>query len=306
MRRTVARLVILALVPSLGMAATALAASDDALWCQSAIGQAGRAYAVARLRAIVACNNDTAAGESCDAVQRDRALARAARALAKTTAKACRDVALETLNFPADARRHQGSFCWGISLHCIGGLHDGITYDALAFEYPDLQTFSGGERRCQRGLARAAGGFIATDMRIRTRCLDAWLRGSLPESVDCVADVPPYGDGTEDAATDDAVRQAINRLTSRLRKACAGADLARLGFPGRCADADGGELDLAYVEPCMRAEHAYVARFMLRVEYPPVDLTPTSGGTPSPTATPRLNFRLAPSSQEVRRFLPEL
>jgi hypothetical protein len=134
-------------------------------------------------------------------------------------------------------------------------------------------------------------------MRIRTRCLDAWLRGSLPESVDCVADVSPYGDGTEDAATDDAVRQAINRLTSRLRKACAGADLARLGFPGRCADADGGELDLAYVERCMRAEHAYVARFMLRVEYPPlVKPTPTSGGTPSPTATPRPeSLRLAPA-----------
>jgi hypothetical protein len=185
-----------------------------------------------------------------------------------------------------------GGFEWPDLLFCLEQVHTDITDDALGFEYPALQAFSGEERRCQRGLARATSAFLATDMRVRTRCLDARLRGALPESVECLADVKPFAEGTGDPATDDAVRQAIDRMTSRLRKGCARADLARLGFPGRCPESDGGELDLPYVERCMRAEHARLSRFMLGVEYPPVASPTPTPATPVPTPTAVLEYLL--------------
>lgn len=308
MRRPLIRLVALVQLSSLGLAAAALAVPDDALRCQLAIGEAGRAYAVATLRTLVACNNDSAAGRSCNAARRDRVVARAARALVTTTAKACRSVALATLHFPGgcpDAT--QGSFVVGDLHRCLGTLLASFAGHALVFDYPDLQTFSGEERRCQRGLARAAGAFLATDLRIRTRCLDARLRGSLPESVDCVAEVPPYGPGTGDATTDAAVTQTTVRLTSRLSEACVGADLARLGFPGRCLDVVSGEPSLTNVESCVRATHAYVARLMLSIEYPPVvNPTPTPAGTPAPTATPVVeSLRLAPAAARKPLGFPQ-
>jgi hypothetical protein len=289
MRRPLACLVAVVQLSSFALAGAAFAVSGDALRCQQAIGEAGREFAVARLRVLVAGNNATAAGRSCGPERRARVIGRAADAIARTTENACRGVALETLHFPGDVCReldgNGGGFEWADLLFCLEQAHTDVTNDALGFEYPNLRTFFGKERRCQRGLARAASAFVATDMRVRTRCLDARLQGALPHSVDCLADVAPYGPGTGDAATDDAIGKAIVRLTSRISEACVGADLALMGFPGRCQD--GGALDLVYVERCMRAQHARLSRLMLGVEYPSAaSPTPTPAGSPEPTATP--------------------
>lgn len=287
MRRPHRHLFALVQLSLLGVAAGALAAPDDPLRCQAAIGKAGRAYAVAQLRAFVECNNDVVAGRSCDVAQRDRVVARAARALARTTGHACRDVGLETLRFPGRCAGPSGggSFMVDDLNRCIEAIHSTATYNAILYAYPEFLTYSGAERRCQRGLARAASSFVATDMGIRTNCLDARLAGALPDRVQCFAEVQPYGPGTGDAATDDAVTQAIGRMTGRIRRACVGADPARINFPGRCFDVAEGTPDVGYVERCMRITHGAGSRHMLEAEYPAVP-TPTPAPRETPSATP--------------------
>lgn len=293
MRRPRRRLIVLVQLALLGVAAAALAVPDDALRCQAAIGKAGRAYAVAQLRTWVECNNAAAAGRSCDGARRDRIIARAVRAMARTTGPACRNVALETLHFRGRcADSTGGSFLVEDLNRCIEVHHAGVGYNAIVYAYPDLRTFDGKERRCQRELGRAASAFLAADMRVRTRCLDARLQGALSENVDCLADVGPSGQGTGDAATDDAVGEAIVRMTRRIGEACAEADLAHLGFPGQCLGVGTGPLDLDYVQRCMRITHSLVSRLLLGVEYPAIV---TATPTPRPTPTPVLvSLRLAP------------
>jgi len=293
MCRPVARLVVLAQLSVFGMAASALAVSDTGLRCQSAIGDAGRAFAATRLKAFVACNNIIAAGETCNAWRRDRIAAVAARALVRRIVGACSDVALDELDFPgACVGATGGSFVLDDLTRCIEDTHVTATDDALRVDYSGLETFSNDERRCQCGLGRAATAFLATSMRARIRCLDGRLSGALPEAIDCRAAVPPYGAGTGDAGTDGAIKQATARLFDRISDACVGADLAELGFPGFCPDPIVGAPGLNYVENCVRTTHERLAEQMLAAEYPSA-ATPT----PGPTATPALaSLQIVPAS----------
>jgi hypothetical protein len=284
LRPPVARLVVLAPLLACATAASALAVSDAGLRCQAAIGGAGRSFAATRLKAFVACNNAVAGGDTCDVSRREQVVARAARALLRRIVGACSEVALGELDFPgACPDTTGGDFVLNDLTRCIADTHEAATDSAIQVDYPRPGLLFGPDRRCQRGLGRAASAFVATAMRARTRCLDARLRGAVPADVDCRAAIPPYGPGTGDDATDGLIAQATARLVDRISEACFRADLAALGFPGACPDPVPGAPTLADVERCVRATHEHLTQQMLAAEYPP-----PAAPTPMPTATPRL------------------
>ncbi len=294
MRRSAVLVVVLAQSLGFGLTSAALGVSDDAVRCQVAIGKAGRAFAAARLDAAIVCNNALAAGQTCDGARHDRMIGVAAQTLERRIVAGCRDVVLDELGFPGVCPDGMGgSFLVEDLTSCIEVTHATATHDALAIAYPALQAFVRDDRSCQRRLGRAGSSFIAKNLRTRGRCLDARLRGAIPETVDCRAEVAPSGPGTGDARTDDALTEASVRLFERLASVCVGADLAHLGFPGACPDQI-GILGLDDVQRCIRSTHTSAAIAMLAAEYPPPT---TSTPTPAPTATPTLvSLQIFPAS----------
>jgi Big-like domain-containing protein len=289
-----------ACVMAFGLASGALAVTTADLECQSVIGDAGRAFAAARLKILVACNNRVVAGGTCDATRRDRLTASASHALIRRIVGACSGAALADLGFPGSCPdANAGSFSVDDLWLCIENAHVNGADAASVIQYPQIQTLLRDERRCQRGLGRAASAFIAENMRLRGRCLDAQLRGAIPETVHCRAEVQPYGPGTGDTRLDGALMQATARLFSRLSDACVGANVAALGFPGPCP-APLGDLDLGDVQHCVRATHQQLCNQMLDNEYPPSPTpgpSPSSTMTPSPTPTPLpVSLQISPNS----------
>jgi hypothetical protein len=289
--------IALALVSTVGLARGARAATDTDLRCQSAIGDAAQAFAAARLSAFVACNNQRASGDTCDGARRDRMVAAEARSLAKRVAGACSVVALADLGFPGRCLDlADDGFSVGDLTGCIEDTDVGFTDVALALEYPFLgATLAGDERRCQRELGRAASRFVAVSMRVRSRCLDARLRGALSDAVYCRAEVQPYGTGTGDYRTDHAINQASARLFSRIADACWRANLPTLGFPGSCSGFVLGDLGVDDVQRCVRRTHYDVVDAMIAAAYP---LAPTAPPNPSPSPTPALvSLEIFPASR---------
>lgn len=285
-------LVAASFVLAFGLASGARALTSDDLRCQSAIGEAGREFAAARLKTIVACRNMIVGGDACDTARPGRVIAEAEQALFRRILAACSDAALADLGFPGTCvDASGGSFVVDDVATCLRQRGIDATDRAVAFEYPELHVLIGNQRRCQRGLARAGSAFIAENMRIRTRCLDARLAGMLPETVDCRAEVDPYGLGTADARTDRAVMHATARLFSRIAEACFRADLGALGFPASCPPVL-GDLSVDDVQRCVRATHQESSTQMLDAEYPPSP-TATPIATPSPTPLP-VSFSIAP------------
>lgn len=286
MHRYVVPLVALTCVFGFGFASGAHAFTNANLRCQSAIGEAGREFAAARLKAIVACKNDLAGGDTCDVTRRDRMIAGASQALVRRIVGACSDAALAELGFPGTCfDASGGSFVIDDLTLCIHDRHATATDNAAGIQYPQVQTFLRDERRCQRGLGRAGSAFIAETMRARSRCLDAQLGERIPETVDCRAEVQPYGPGTGDARTDHVLMQTTARLFSRLAEACFRADVAALGYPGPCPGPL-GDLGVDDVQRCVRATHQVVSNDMLAAEYPPPATATPPVPSPSPSPTP--------------------
>ncbi len=287
-------------VLALGLVSGARALTDADLECQSAVGEAGREFAAARLKALVACNNQVVAGDTCDVARRDRVIAGATDKLVRRISAACRDVAFEDLRFPVVCYDNTGgSFVVEDLTSCIEIQHRYDTDTAVSSEYHLVQTSLGHERRCQRMLGRASSAFLAASMRVRGRCLDAQLGGLIPEAVDCRAQAQPYGPGTGDARTDRALTRVTTLFYSRLAEACFRADVAALGFPGSCPPPL-GDLGVDDVQRCLRETHHGVSKRLLDIEYPP-ESTPEP--TPSPSPLP-IALRIVPES--IKRLVGQV
>jgi cysteine-rich repeat protein len=255
-------------------------ASD--LACQTAIGGAARNFLTAKHKAIVECNNAAIGGRSCNAGRRDKQVLKAADKMVRSIVAACRRIELRDLGFPGSCFDPTfGDFVVGDLTECIEETHAAIVDLVLIpVEYPGLGGLAGDELRCQRTVGRAARSFVTRKLRARAQCLDGQLRGKIPASVGCRAEVPPFGGGTGDAKTDGRLIAAGNDLFTRLLDSCAGVTLEHLGFPGFCFDENAGAFDVTDLRKCVLVSHESLADQLVDIQYPPSLPNPS----PIPTA----------------------
>jgi cysteine-rich repeat protein len=138
----------------------------------------------------------------------------------------------------------------------------------------DIPFLSADELKCQRAANVATTDYIDSVLTIRDDCFQDVLNGSLPLSVDCLADIDS---GTGDTDLDDRLLNVRNKLLEAVTTRCLNVDLANLGYPGSCEDLDGAPFTAFDQEACIVKQADQTIDYLTRVEHPPVPAIPLTG-----------------------------
>ncbi len=139
----------------------------------------------------------------------------------------------------------------------------------LVVPVPEAAAGLSQELQCRADIDRASRRYIERVHRVRQRCLRKVFRGALPLATDCIT-----GDG--DADTQTRIEELRGRVGAIVPKHCTRANMAELGYPGRCRDTNppSNSFDVNDLESCIIDIHDEAITHMLELEYPPEQALP--------------------------------
>jgi hypothetical protein len=252
------------------------------LTCQQSIADEGRAFAKARAQLIFDCNNKVTKGDDCNEDKRDAKLEKALTSLTRHITKNCHDVDLGNLGLPGTCSDPDGGdFSVDNLIACIAGQVETGVDDTGDSVFPDLKALEQhAQRRCQATIAGAARTFESRKLRARTRCLVLQLKGKVPASVDCRAEVILTPGTTGDPNTDKLLHKAGDKFNEQISRRCNDVVLETLGFPADCTDPDGPPFSTDNLIACLLPQLEATVDAIVNTQFPP-----PGGATPTPTET---------------------
>ena len=131
-----------------------------------------------------------------------------------------------------------------------------------------MRALEGADLQCVQKAGRKGSAMAARTLKARTRCQSRLDRGIIPAGVECMAGIPPYGNGTGDRATDNNIEAAYIRLLAGVPEVCASADVDALGCSAACDDPTGGRFNIFDLKSCQFNTHRDAVEDLLEASYP--------------------------------------
>lgn len=185
--------------------------------------------------------------------------------------RACASVNLIFLGYPGVCKDTTGAPFDTRDLEaCIINNGGALASSLLDNDYPEIEGLTrGADAACLRGAAARASNQVNRDFRARSACLLRQERRRLDtDTVDCRADIPPYGGGTGDDPTDIHVKNAYVHVLSGIPVVCATADIVGLGYPLMCNNATGEDFNLYDLKQCLLDVNRVGVQDLLNIPFP--------------------------------------
>jgi cysteine-rich repeat protein len=189
----------------------------------------------------------------------------------RTIPRACASVNLIFLGFPGVCRDETGlPFDTRDLEACIISNGGAIASALLDNNFPEIDGLvRGKDAVCLQGAAARASAQTNRDFRARAKCLLRQEKRRLDaDAVDCRADIPPYGPGTEDTSTDTHITNAYVHILSGVPSVCAAADIVGLGYPKMCANPTGEDFNLFDMKQCLLDVNRVGVQDLLDIPFP--------------------------------------
>ncbi|HEY2774781.1 MAG TPA: DUF4215 domain-containing protein [Candidatus Binatia bacterium] len=275
----VATSLVLAGVPLAANEAGAQQVIGQDVRCRESLSAANNRYVNTILFARIRCVNRIIKGEipattDCLHGQSD---ARLASSIANAQDKLsnlgadCAGVNLALLGFPGNCTDSTPATPFDTQDYqkCVVDHTDVVVANLLDYYYPPNVDFvRDGESKCLRGAPIDASGSFIREIRARSRCLiDQELR-FIPDSVNCRADVQPYGPGTGDARSDASISRSYIRLLGSIPPACVYVQINDLDYQSSCIDSTGGIFTIFDLKDCFFDVNRNDALDTLNVAFP--------------------------------------
>jgi cysteine-rich repeat protein len=230
--------------------------------CQADLAKTSRKYLERVLKYRIRCQNKVITGDlplatDCLFGMGDDVLA---KQLLKTQARlsvsgtACNGVNLALLGFPLLCDDETGGpFDTSDFKECVLERTEAILDELLDYYYPPLFERQRGDiALCLQGTPQDAMDSLIGKIRAREKCLVGQAYGKIDEeSVDCYEKILPYGSGTGDPKTDDALSRAYVELLGTIPKACAVTNINELDYQDKCGDPTGGNFNIFDLKNCL-------------------------------------------------------
>jgi cysteine-rich repeat protein len=262
------------------------AQSSRAERCQSRLAAASRQYFNQVLGARQTCVRRqfsdrippavdcTAVEDIGDPTTADR-IEKAEIRLATRVFLACTGVDLEAMGFPGrlcPEPPDEAEFTEFELLTCVQEVNDEVIAELLEMETPqfDTQFIPPGDLKCFNAISQRGRRMTKRELTSRHECMVGEIRGPLPPdpSVDCRAQIPPYGLGTGDSATDGSIIAAYTSLLSTIPGACALSNVGKIYADGDCPDTTEGKFTLFDLQMCIFNSHRVADAPLMEVAYP--------------------------------------
>jgi cysteine-rich repeat protein len=261
--------ITLAIAMTFAVSAPAFVASDARAQlvtpedrCQADLAKTSRKYLERVLKYRIRCQNKVITGDlplatDCLFGMGDEVLE---KQLLKTQARlsvsgtACNGVNLALLGFPLLCDDETGGpFDTADFKECVLERTEAILDELLDYYYPPLFERQRGDiALCLQGTPQDAMDSLIGKIRAREKCLVGQAYGKIDEeSVDCHEKILPYGSGTGDQKTDDALSRAYVELLGTIPKACAVTNINELDYQDKCGDPTGGSFNIFDLKNCL-------------------------------------------------------
>lgn len=165
---------------------------------------------------------------------------------------ACQGVDMFDLSLPGKCPDTTGGSFTTLDLQkCILLYTNIINTELLDYYYPPFTDFIRGlEGKCMKGSAKDAARSLFRVIRARQRCLIDQEVGLVADTVDCRAEIQPYGPGTGDADVDRAIGRAYVKLLGAIPVACVNIQVDDLDYQSSCIDPTGGAFTIYDLKTC--------------------------------------------------------
>ncbi len=246
--------------------------------CRQTLADSSRVYLEHVLAARIRCENrvvhsgatpvDCLFGAGDEKMQ--RVLQRSAVKLNRALPVACAGVNLIFLGFPGTCPDPTGAPFDTTDLEgCILSRSNDVISSLLGSYYPHLSgMMSGPESNCLRGTANDAFAMFRFNIRARHGCLLDQAISKIDGTVDCRADILPYGPGTKDDRVDLLVRRAYVRLLGGVPSQCSSVQINDLGYQDVCPDATGGIFTVFDLKSCLFNKNREETATTLTIAFP--------------------------------------
>ncbi len=240
---------------------TARAAEPALHRCQLALvsisGRHLRRALAARRRCVTSGRKRSpGAGLECVTGDGDQTLAdwltRARVRIGRPVARRCGDVDLVSLGFPGVCNSGEGGVFGSDELAaCVSDQEREAAVALGALWLPPVGDVTGkAERKCVSALVKRSLNALTKGLAARHACVLRRDAGKTAADVDCKGEIHPYGSGTGDGPSDQALERAYGRLLSAVAGACSGAQTDQLGYQAWCPDESGGTFDSLDLRRC--------------------------------------------------------
>ncbi len=266
--RTLARITF-AIASTLAVPMPALVATDAAAQlvtpddrCQADLAQTARKYLERVLKARIRCENKVIDGDlplatDCLFGMGDEALTKQllkAQARLSVGGRDCNGVNLQLLGFPNLCQDDNGPpFDTSDFKECVLERTEMILDELLDYYYPPFfERQRGDVADCLKGTPEDGMDNLIGKIRSREKCLIAQAYEKIPEQgIDCYEKIQPYGGGTGDEKTDEALARADTELLGNIPKACAITNINDLDYQDKCPDLTGGNFNIFDLKNCL-------------------------------------------------------